>query len=203
MPAPPKSTIAGTPTGLSELRMSGAFTHPHWVGIMFTALSHRQISVVSGTATVNSIAEWEACFLLDFARSSDSPQSVDFVALAQQSASTMDQRLPKLSSSVITQRERGLEIVLFGPDQIGFLGRCLRHISLLALFPVEIDVKTSPGGTIHDTILVQSITGPDVKPNVVESLQKLLRDFKDAESSSSSSGFFRNSLGVKKSAESA
>ena len=171
----PKSTLNRTPGGQYEIRIEGRFAHPHWVSFLFSGLSQQQISIVSGRALQDARLEWDARFVLDFRFSTAVPQNLDYVALAEKNPPQNDTGMPRLSHFEIKGHLRGMEVLISGPDQVGFLGRLMRKLSLLALFPVEIDINTV-SGVINDRIVLQTIGGGAVSETVRAALQALLRD---------------------------
>jgi hypothetical protein len=173
----PQSTLTRLPTGLHELKITGNFTHPHWMAFLFSGLAASSVSIVSGRAMQNAGGQWEARLTLDFTSVVVRPESVDYVALALQKPAQTDARAPKLTRFQISRRiDRSLEVTLDGPDQIGFLGRVLGRMSLLMLFPVEMEITTI-SGTIRDKIVVRGIGGTAPDESAKTSLETLLRVF--------------------------
>jgi len=169
------STIARSHTGQHELHLTGHFQHPHWVAFLFTALAAQHISIVSGRALQDANQEWDARFELNFDRSTSTPDALDYIALTGQTSMPADTAQPQLTSYTLTPRASGLEVQLIGPDQIGFLGRILRRISLLALFPVDIQIATV-AGSIKDRITFRAIGGGPVSEGVLSMLDNLLKE---------------------------
>lgn len=176
----PQSTLLRLPTGLYELKITGSFTHPHWMAFLFSGLAASGVSVVSGRAMQASSGLWEARLTLDFASVVVRPDTIDYVALALQKPAQTDARAPRLSRFQIARRmDRSLEVTLDGPDQIGFLGRVLGRMSLLMLFPVEMEI-TTVSGTIRDKIVVRGIGGTAPDESAKTSLETLLSVFTSA-----------------------
>jgi hypothetical protein len=173
----PTSSITSAPGGLHELRLQGLFTHPLWVSFLFTGLFESQVSVVSGRALRDDSHCWDARLLLDFGRSTSTPDGLDYVALAQRKPAAADMAAPRLSRFETLRLLNGsLQMVLEGPDQIGFLGRLLSRVSLLTLFPTEIEINTV-AGAIHDRIVMRGIGNSAPPPTAEESLKTLLSGF--------------------------
>lgn len=169
----PQSSISRLPNGLYSLTVKGRFSHPHWMAFLFAGLAKAGISVVSGRAAQRD-GEWEAQVNLDFGQSSATPESLDYVALALQKPATMDATAPQLLKNHISRRpDASLEITLEGPDQIGFLGRVLGRLSLLMLFPNEIEINTV-SGLIRDRLVLRGIGGSPPSAAAQTSLQTML-----------------------------
>ena len=171
----PTSNLTRSPTGLYELHIEGRFAHPHWISFLFSGLSQQKISIVSGRAEQNARLEWNARFDLDFRLSMAVPRNLDYVAMAEKNPPATDAEMPRLSKFEVKGHARGIEVLISGPDQVGFLGRLMRKLSLLALFPVEIDIDTV-SGVISDRIVLQTIGGGAVSESVRTALGTLLRD---------------------------
>ena len=169
------STITRSLTGFHELRLQGPFPHPHWIAFLFAGLAQSGVSVVSGRAVQDDKQEWDARINLDFKNSKVTPESLDYIALAARKPVSADMTIPRLSRFQITPRYDGsLEVTLEGPDQIGFLGRLLGRLSLLMLFPSELDINTV-SGTIRDRIVLRGIMGTLPAQTMKESLETLLK----------------------------
>jgi hypothetical protein len=171
----PQSSISALPNGHNQLKISGRFTHPHWMAFLFSGLSAANVSVISGRAVQNE-TQWEANWVLDFSRSGIAPQSLDYVGLAlQRPTQTGGAGALSLTRYQIARRpDQSLEVWLHGPDQIGFLGRVLSRLSLIMLFPTEIDINTS-GGQIRDYIVFRGIGGMAPNDEAQKALDILLK----------------------------
>lgn len=155
--------------------MQGLFPHPHWIAFLFSGLAESQISVVSGRALRDDNHSWDARLPLDFSRARATPEALDYVALAQRKPATADMVVPRLSRfEVLRLRDGALQMILEGPDQIGFLGRLLSRVSLLTLFPIDIEINTD-AGTIRDRIVMRGIGGSAPVATTEEALATLLR----------------------------
>lgn len=170
----PQSTLLRLPNGLYSLSIKGQFTHPHWMAFLFAGLAMSGISVVSGRA-VQAESGWDAQISLDFSRSNAKPEALDYVAMALQKPLTTDATAPILIKFQITRRvDSSLEVALEGPDQIGFLGRILGRLSLLMLFPTEIEINTV-SGTVRDRLVLRGIGGTPPTAVAQSSLETVLR----------------------------
>jgi hypothetical protein len=172
----PTSTLLRLPNGLWELVIQGDFSHPHWMAFLFSGLSKYGASVVSGRGAQKD-RQWEARITLDFRSSTTNPELLDYVGLAQLKPSISDPVAPRLNSYQITRRlDQSLEVALQGPDQLGFLGRVLSRLSLLMLFPIEVEINTL-AGTIRDRIILRGIGGAAPSEAAQKSLDILLKAF--------------------------
>jgi hypothetical protein len=92
-----------------------------------------------------------------------------------QKPANTDVGAPQLRKFQITRRvDSGLEVALEAADQIGFLGRVLGRLSLLMLFPTEIEINTV-SGTIRDRLVLRGIGGSPPTATAQSSLETLLR----------------------------
>jgi hypothetical protein len=83
---------------------------------------------------------------------------VDYVGLAGKTLPADLARVNLTGFRVSRREDQQLELELEGPDQIGFLGRILMRLSLLALFPSSMVINTV-GGQIKDRIILHGIGG--------------------------------------------
>lgn len=172
----PKAMILPGRNGLQELSMQGLFPHPHWMVFLLAGLSEKHISVVEGRATQQITYIWDAHFQLDFRRSGLTPETIDYLALS--STRTTSATTPQISTFELRRRpDRALEITVQGPDQLGFLGKLLGEVSLLALYPTELEIHTV-GGHIKDRLVFRGIGGAAPSENIETSLKTLLGNFK-------------------------
>ena len=171
----PKAMLLPGRNGLQELIMQGLFPHPHWMVFLLAGLSEKQISVVEGRAAQQITHIWDAHFQLDFRRSGVTPETIDYLALS--TTRTASATAPRLSTFELRRRpDRALEIIVQGPDQLGFLGKLLGEVSLLALYPTELEINTN-GGQIKDRLVFRGIGGAVPSENIESSLQTLLCNF--------------------------
>jgi hypothetical protein len=170
----PTATLARNPNGLYDLTIKGQFFHPHWVAHLSAGLAGQGVSIMSGRAAEEDDLEWSAQFTLDFQGSAAAPEAVDYVGLA---AKTLPADLAKVSLTrfrLSRRTDQQLELVLEGPDQIGFLGRILMRLSLLAQFPSEMDINTV-AGQIKDRIILHGIGGKGPAEVAKNSLDGMLK----------------------------
>ena len=171
----PTPSLRRLPDGLVEVVLRGAFSHPHWLAYLLRALSESQVSLVSGRAVQNDALDWDARIVLDFQQSRLVPETVDYIALAQQ-RTTLATLTPPLLSSVRIARRRDLQLEMHieASDQVGFLGRLLTRVTSLGLFPSEMEI-TTVGGWIKDRIVFRGITNKAPTETVQKSLEAMCR----------------------------
>ncbi len=176
----PRSSLSHLANGSYELSIYGFFPHPHWMVFLFSGLADSKVSVLSGKAIQDSTRRWDATFRLDFKHSDATPEYMDYVALAQTKSLLSGTGMPKLTAfRLARKRDEGIEVHLEGPDQVGFLGKLLSQASLLALFPVEMEVNTV-SSHIQDRIVFRGFGGlaPDAHADVA--LKNLLNNLVEA-----------------------
>lgn len=160
--------------GLHDLRMHGAFAHPHWVAFLFSGLAAQGISVVSGRAMQTPAGNWNAEFRLDFRRSHAIVQTIDFRALCEKTHFPGTRtELKLLSAHVVRRTDDNLEIRISGPDQVGFLSALISKVSLLGLFPIELEIMTV-SARVQDRLVFAGIGGSAPGAGVQSSLQAML-----------------------------
>lgn len=170
----PQTSLSPLPNGHQELKISGHFTHPHWMAFLFSGLAKEGVSIVSGRAGQRG-TEWQAQWILDFARSQAAPDALDYATMALQRGASGAAGAPHLSRYQIARRaDESLEVWLFGPDQIGFLGRVLSRLSLIMLFPTAIEVDTM-AGQIRDYGVFRGIGGAAPNAEAERALGVLLK----------------------------
>jgi len=174
-PITPTALVQRLPDGSVEVALRGAFSHPHWLAYLLRALSESQVSLVSGRALQNDALDWDARIALDFQQSQLQPETLDYVALAQQRFNLATLAAPQLGSFRITRRsDLQLEAHLEAPDQVGFLGRLLTRVSSLGLFPSAMEIATV-GGCIRDRIVFRGIMNKAPTDTVQKSLEAMCR----------------------------
>lgn len=174
----PQSSISPLHNQQYELKINGRFTHPHWLAFLFSGLSAARVSVVSGRAAQVE-TQWDARCILDFTGSDAAPNSLDYVTLALQRPASVGVgggagALALGRYQIARRQDQSLEVWLHGPDQIGFLGRVLSRLSLIMLFPTEIDINTR-AGQIQDYMVFRGIGGMAPNDDAQKSLDILLK----------------------------
>ena len=154
--------------------LSGTYTHPHWLAFLCGGLSAAGISVVSGRAVRLAGMDWEGRLQVT------APVSArDAAALASTRPLTRDAGRLRLSSYTLARRPDGqLVMQVEAPDELGFLGRLLSRVSLLALVPTELEIATV-SGRIRDTVVLGGIGHVQPSEDVRAALHDLLRGARD------------------------
>ncbi|MCE9530214.1 MAG: hypothetical protein K8T89_03625 [Planctomycetes bacterium] len=127
--------------GRYELTLKGSFPF-QWPGNLASALAALRINVISGVARKENLT-WQATFKLDCKRYLGTPDRIDFTELAKKEPDHLPEEAIRLSAFTLQHLPSGeLEAIVCGPDQIGFLARFLRRISILGLFPRSFELDT-------------------------------------------------------------
>ncbi len=170
-----ESSISSTADGLYELSLNGRLHRPHWVVHLFAALSQQHISIISGHASQEKKGEWKSRFVLDFSNSTADPKHLDYSAFAEQTPTGERPGSPKLSRFGLERRpDQQLELILEGPDQIGFLASILSKVSVLALFPSSLEINTM-AGKIKDSIVLRGIGDRGPSDAAYQALERILK----------------------------
>lgn len=158
---------------LRELALTGSFP-PRWPGNLTAALAAQNINIVSAHA-VKKRFEWDATFVLDLSQFSGDIDSVNFTELAYTEPDDLPDGAVQLTRYALQRLPTGdLEVSISGPDQIGFLARLLRRMTVLTLFPREFDIDTV-SGRIKDRIVLGGIGNLMPTPAVMNSLENALQ----------------------------
>jgi hypothetical protein len=145
-----------SPHGL-RWELSGRFEHPHWLAHLCTGLADIGISVVTGHAVRRTTGIWDAQLEVDVTGSAVAPEEVDLVALAAEPPRSREPAPLRLASVEVSRREDGYLVVrVSAVDELGFLSRLLRRVSLLTLHPVEVTVATR-AGVVDDRLVLSGI----------------------------------------------
>lgn len=150
--APPIYSVKGL-----RWELSGQPEHPHWLASVCTGLSELGIGVVAGHALREPGGTWRAHLDVDVSAALVVPDDVDVAALAARPLQPGDHTALRLSAVEVRRRADGfLLIEVAAPDETGFLGRLLRRVSLLGLYPLEVSVATQDG-VVHDRLVLSGI----------------------------------------------
>jgi hypothetical protein len=150
--APPVYSVKGL-----RWELSGQPEHPHWLASVCTGLSELGIDVTAGHALREPGGTWRAHLDVDVSAALVVPDDVDVAALAAQRPQPGDTASMRLSAVDVRRRADGFLLVeVEAPDETGFLGRLLRRVSLLGLYPLEVSVATH-GGVVHDRLVLSGI----------------------------------------------
>ena len=149
--------------------LSGRFDHPHWLAHVCSGLADLGISVVTGRAVRRSTGIWDAHLDVDTADALIAPEDVDLAALAVAPERPRESAALGLTAVAVSRRPDGFLVVeVSAADELGFLGRLLRRVSLLTLHPVEVSVATRDG--VVDDRLVLSGIGSTVPSDEIGAL---------------------------------
>jgi len=155
--------------------LSGRYQHPHWLAHVCGALGDRGISVTAGHALRRSAGEWEGHLDLDASASTVPTGPADLPALAAITRRRNDKEELRLSSVTLARLDDGfLRLDVSAPDELGFLGRLLRRVSLLGLYPVEVRVATRVG-TVQDRLVLAGIGSTRPSQDIGDVLEQVLR----------------------------
>jgi len=172
-----QSSVYTIREGLYDLSLEGRVDRPHWFVQLFHALSQRQVSVISGSATQVKLGEWKSKFTLDFSKSTADPSRLDYSAFSEQNEILSRSVTPKLSRFKLERRpDQYLDLRLEGPDQIGFLAAILGKVSGLALFPSSLEIRTV-AGQIKDSLVLAGIANRPPSETAHQALGNVLRSF--------------------------
>jgi hypothetical protein len=155
--------------------LSGRYQHPHWLAHVCSGLTDRGISVMAGRAARRAAGEWDAHLDVDLSGAVVPTLPEDVHALAAPTRRRNDRVELRLASVRLARLADGfLALDVTAPDELGFLGRLLRRVSLLSLYPVEVQVATH-GGTVHDRLVLAGIGSSRPSEDIGEVLEQVLR----------------------------
>jgi hypothetical protein len=153
-----------------QVDLAGTYTHPHWLAFLCSGLSAAGVSVVSGTAVRREGMDWEGHLAV-----TGPMLSVDPAVLAATRPATRDAGRLQLTSYQVGRRADGqLVVTVEAIDELGFLGRLLSRVSLLALVPSAIEIATV-GSVGQDTVVLGGIGHARPSDQVRVALEDLLR----------------------------
>jgi UTP:GlnB (protein PII) uridylyltransferase len=160
--------------GRAALTLDGVFEHPHWLAQLAAALAHDGVSIINGSAMRTSTRAWSASFELDtsMARATFGPRAISF-ALRQSPVRTSAS--VHLLGCTVQRRvpENMISLRVTAEDELGFLGRLLRRLALLALVPIELHITTKEG-RIDDEFVLARVGGAAPTKEVEEALSQML-----------------------------
>ncbi|MCW2673142.1 MAG: hypothetical protein JWP14_1731 [Frankiales bacterium] len=169
MTAEATADVQVLPGGRHRIELAGSFTHPHWLAFLCGGLSAAGVSVVSGRAQRAAPMQWHGHLLVD-----GPIGGVDVVALASRRPAVRDAASPLLTAHSVSRRADGrFELSIEAPDALGFLGRLLSRVSLLALLPAEVEIATV-AGRISDRFVLSGIGTTPPDDEVLDALRTML-----------------------------
>src|SRR4051794_20289769 len=159
--------------GRAALSMEGGFEHPFWLAQLGGALADDGVSIISGSATRTSDHAWLACFELDTSRASPT-FGARGIAFSLRQPPIRAAGTVQLIGWTVQRRGGGLlELRIQADDSVGFLGRLLQRLALLAQIPVELHIRTE-AGRIDGEFLLARVGGAAPTKEVEEALAHLL-----------------------------
>lgn len=130
-----------------------------WFGRLSSALARRGISIQSAQAVRRPDDTWRGSLELMTCEATVDPETLDFLALAEEDGSRIDESAPVIERFRIERTETGaISLRLFGSDQIGLLSGLLERMEFLGLFPERLRVMTN-GEFVDDTIWLRGVAG--------------------------------------------
>ena len=154
--------------------LSGTYDHPHWLAHVCSGLADRGFSVLRGQAVRRAAGAWEAHLDVDASRADVPDHEVDLVAMTAGIRATRDVVPLRLASATVSRLPTGfLQLDVSAPDELGFLGRLLRRVSLLSLYPAEVSVSTR-SGVVHDRFVLSGIGSSVPNDEVAVLLEQVL-----------------------------
>ena len=154
--------------------LSGTYDHPHWLAHVCSGLADRGFSVLRGHAVRRAAGAWEGHLDVDASGADVPDHEVDVVALAAGVRVTRDLVPLRLASVTVSRLPTGfLQLDVSAPDELGFLGRLLRRVSLLTLYPAEVSVSTR-SGVVHDRFVLSGIGSTVPSDEIAVLLEQVL-----------------------------
>lgn len=153
-----------------QIDLAGNYDHPHWLAFLCSGLSAAGVAVVSGRAVRRATTHWEGHLVV-----SGPMAAVDPAALAATRPVRRDAGRLRLTSYQVVRRPDGhLAVEVEAPDELGFFGRLLSRVSLLALVPSELELATV-GSVIQDTVVLGGIGHTRPSSSAQSALDDLLK----------------------------
>jgi hypothetical protein len=158
-----------------RLEIWGAFP-PDWCGNLSLQCYAARLSVVSGEARRVRASHWAGRFLLRTA-GGESPQSLDFVRMAQRRPQAMLAPGEMAIDALRIERAgdgAGAEVRLAAPDRLGFLAYVLDRFAFCGLHPHALALHTSPAGRVDDWFRVFGVGGTPPSDRALATLESVL-----------------------------
>jgi hypothetical protein len=169
----PSIDVVEVGAGRAALSMEGGFEHPHWLAQLAAALANDGVSIISGSATRSADHAWLACFELDTSHASSTFGARGIAFSLRQPPIRVPGTVQLVGWTVQRRGDDLLELRIQAEDSVGFLGRLLQRLALLALIPVELRIRTD-AGRIDDEFVLARAGGATPPKEVEEALANML-----------------------------
>jgi UTP:GlnB (protein PII) uridylyltransferase len=172
--AKPNIDVVEVGASRAALTLDGSFEHPYWLAQLAASLAGDGVSIVGGSAMRTERHAWSASFDLDTSMASATfgPRAIAFALRHPPVRTSSSVRV--LSWDVQHRQQDGMiGLRVTAEDEVGFLGRLLRRLALLALIPIEMHVATADG-RLDDTFVLARVGGVAPSHEVEEALRHLL-----------------------------
>ena len=154
--------------------LSGTYDHPHWLAHVCSGLGDRGVSVVAGQAVRRAAGAWDAHLDVDTSRAIVPVDEIDVSAIAGGARVGRDVvQLQLMSVEVTRLPDLMLQVDVSARDELGFLGRLLRRVSLYGLYPSEVGVSTGDG-VVHDRLVLTGMGASIPNEAVAQQLSDVL-----------------------------
>ena len=154
--------------------LSGTYDHPHWLAHVCSGLGDSGIAVVAGQAVRQAGGAWQAHLDVDTSRAIVPVEEVDLAAIAGGARAGRDVVKLQLTSVTVTRLpDLMLQVDVSAYDELGFLGRLLRRVSLYGLYPSEVRVSTGDG-VVHDRLVLTGMGASAPNETVAQQLSEVL-----------------------------
>ena len=161
-------------SGHFALKIWGRF-QPDWIAGFSSGLSQNRISIISGTVKKVKTG-WQGEFEVMATGSATDPNSIDYLALAQNRLDTAPAVTISLDEFVLgdPQKHNGaLYLEVKAQDQLGFLGALLNRFAFYVLFPETMIIETLKG-RIFDRFWIKGVGGKPPSAAVINTLKQKL-----------------------------
>jgi hypothetical protein len=170
--------LAGKPSGNFSLKLWGRFP-PSWIGGLSSGLSRSGISIISGSAK-KAETVWQAEFEIMTPHFSADPNSIDYLAIAQDSSDVtvpVDIALDEfVLDDDLRKYDGAIYLAVRAKDQIGFLAALLSRCSFYTLFPETMLIETL-GSKIFDRFWIKGLSGQAPSKAAINLLRKKLEGY--------------------------
>lgn len=151
--------IAANGSGTYSLKIWGRFP-PNWAGNLSSGLSKNRVSIIRGVAKKVK-TQWTAEFEIMPERLATIPESMDFLAMAQNGSvaeKSCGISLDEFTLGEPASNYGALYLEIRAGDQTGFLAELLNRLAFFSLFPEEMIIDTN-NGRIFDRFWIKGVGG--------------------------------------------